>query len=300
MASFTTIGTRNSELWFVNNKPLHLDCLGQAALCSKRYEAPVYALAFEGTHPHTVARYPNCNRAGYQRDFNSGVVRAVKRNVPEYPGGSLWKRRYSSEFLPTDEDIKEYFFYAALQPMNDGICERVSEFQGYHFFNDAIWGRELKLKIVDWTQFNRARKKDPRANIKDYTEIISFKFERLPGYEHLSQKDYAEQMQKEFDERRAAVVAKRKAEGKGYLGVKGQRAIKPGQRALSPKVSTRDSKRPRVLCKNLEIWQKTMDWYFRTYFSYKEASRRYRAGEENVEFPPGTYKPYLAVAPPPE
>jgi hypothetical protein len=300
MACLNTIGTRNSELWFVNNKPLHLECMGHVAKCAKRYGVEVYAIAFEGTHVHDVSLYPNMNRADFKRDTNSAFVRAVKRNVPAYPGGSLWHRRYSSEFVPTHLDIKERFFYTFLQPMQDGICERISEFLGYHGFNDAIWGRELMFKTVDWTAFNKDRKRDPTVHIKDYTEIISFKFTRLPGYEHLSQEEYAHLMKEEFEVRRQAIVAERKAEGKGFLGIEGQRAIRAGQRAKNPKRSTRDHRRPRVLSIDPRAWKETMTWYFQIYFRYKEASRRYRAGDITVEFPQGTYKPYIAVRPPPE
>jgi hypothetical protein len=34
-------------------------------------------------------------------------------------------------------------------------------------------------------------------------------------------------------------------------------------------------------------------WYFSIYFAYKETSNRYRAGDLDVEFPAGTYKPPL-------
>jgi len=32
-------------------------------------------------------------------------------------------------------------------------------------------------------------------------------------------------------------------------------------------------------------------WYFSIYFAYKDASRKYRLGFIDAEFPPGTYKP---------
>jgi hypothetical protein len=35
----------------------------------------------------------------------------------------------------------------------------------------------------------------------------------------------------------------------------------------------------------------TRSWYFSIFFSYKKASKRYRAGELDVEFPHGTYLP---------
>jgi hypothetical protein len=38
------------------------------------------------------------------RDFNASVARAVPRYCQNYPGGNLWGRRYSQEFLPGEAD----------------------------------------------------------------------------------------------------------------------------------------------------------------------------------------------------
>jgi hypothetical protein len=299
IASFTTIGTRNHELWFINNPKLDAAILGYLAKFSKRYDVKIYAFAIEGTHKHEAAFYPKANRADFQRDLNSCTAKAVQRENPDYPGGSVFARSYSSEWVPTASDIEERFWYTVLQPMKDGVAERVSEFLGYHCFHDAIWGVERKYEVIDWTRYNKARKRKLNVKIKDFTEIITFKYERLPGYEQLSQRAYAEMMKKRFEEKRRATVTERYASGKGYLGVQGQLRIKAGQRAKNPKTSARNHKRPRVSAKDPKVFRDTISWYFDMYFRYKEASRRYREGELDVEFPPGTYRPPVRYRPPP-
>ncbi len=49
VASFITSRSRNSELWFVNNRSLEEAILGYAAKFTERYKVTVYALAIEGS-----------------------------------------------------------------------------------------------------------------------------------------------------------------------------------------------------------------------------------------------------------
>ncbi len=125
LASLCTTRCRASELWFINNRPLEEAILGYAAKYGERYSLKLYALGIEGNHIHHLAHYPKANRADFMRDFTSSTARAVPRYTPEYTGGRLIGRRYSQEFLPNPEDIEEYFFYIALQPIQDGLVERL-------------------------------------------------------------------------------------------------------------------------------------------------------------------------------
>ena len=301
MGSFVTTRSRASELWFVNNPALEQAILGYAAKFAARYSVKLYALAIEGNHIQSPAVFPQCNRASFMRDFNSCVARAVPRYAPTYPGGRFWGRRYSSEFLPVGEDIEEKFFYTVLQPVQDGLVKKLSQYRGYKCFHDAIWGIERKYKIVHWAEYNAAKRFNPKTPIKDYTETVTLKYERLPGYEHLSQKQYALLMQKKLEERRIAVVKKRIESGLGFLGPEELLKICPGTRPKNTKTSTRYSHRPRVLAVCGERLRAVNTWYFSVYAQYKDASRRYRSGEQGVEFPPGTYMPPAickAISPP--
>lgn len=291
LASFQTTRARNSELWFVNNRPLEEAVLGYAARCSARHGVSIYALSIEGNHTQQVNHFPRANRAEYMRDFNSAVARAVPRYQQEYPGGRLWARRYSSEFLPGKEDIEEYFFYTVLQPVNDGLVDDIAHYPGYNCFEDAVTGREREYKVIKWKEYNDAKRWDPSVSLEEFTEICVLKYARLPGYEHMTQFEYGSMMRKKLKDRTALVVSKRG--GKPSLGVAGMRLVRPGSRPHKTKTSHRHSHRPRVLSRNPERRSKCEAWYYQTYFEYRACSKRYRDGELSVEFPRGTYKPHL-------
>lgn len=292
LCSFLTTRSRNSELWFRNNDKLESAALGYCAKFSHRYGVKLYGLAIEGNHIQGAASFPNANRSFYMRDVNSCVARAVKRLTVQYPGGKFWGRRYSCEFLPGDADIEDRFFYLALQPVNDGLVERLSDYPGYKFFHDAIWGRTRKYSVVRWKEFNAARKRKPGTPIKDYTDEVDLKYERLPGYEELSQEDYAKLMMEKLEVRRLEIVNKRRAEGKGFLGPEKLRKTKTGSLPRSTKTSTIGSHRPRVLSVCPERRAECLAWYFSVYKSYREASEKFRMGDLTIEFPEGTYRPY--------
>lgn len=291
VASFQTTRARNSELWFVNNQELEEAILGYAARYSTRYEVTVYGLAIEGNHIHQVSLFPKANRAHYMRDFNSSVARAVARYQEKYPGGRFWARRYSGEHLASSADIEEYFFYTVLQPVNDGLVDDIRDYPGYNCFEDAITGRERKWKVVKWKEYHDARRWNKDICIEQFTEICVLKYTRLPGYERLSQAKYATLMRKKL--RRRTKAALRKRSQSASMGAEKLKLVKPGTRPKTTKTSGPNDHRPRALSKFAESRKKANAWYFQTYFEYRAASKRYRAGELDVEFPKGTYKPPL-------
>lgn len=297
MASFLTARSRNSELWFVNNAHLEGAVLGYAAKYAKVYGVQLYALAVEGNHIQGPALFPRGNRANFMRDFSACVARAVTRHTPEYPGGKFWGRRYSAEFLPGPEDIEEYFFYTVLQPVKDGLVENLSDYPGYNCFHDAVWGIKRIFKVVNWSKYNALKRYSPNLRVEDFIEKVSLEYQRLPGYEHLSQKQYARLMNKKLESRRKKLVAERYNHGKGFVGRRKLLLTKRGARPKSTKTSTLTSHRPRVLSVCNQRRAECKAWYFDIYFSYKEASKEYRAGNLTVKFPEGTYRPWSKPLP---
>jgi REP element-mobilizing transposase RayT len=290
LANFLTTRTRNSELWFVNNQSLEESILGYAAKYAERYGVKLYALAIEGNHIQGPALFPEGNRSSFMRDLNSSIARAVPRET-RHPGGHLWARRYSNEFLPRDEDVEKYFFYTVLQPVQDGLVEHISDYPGYNCFQDAIWGRAREFKVVRWAEYNAAKRWKRPVAIEAYTDIVKLRFERLPGHEDLSQEDYAQLMTRKLESYRTEALAKRG--DKGFLGRERLKLVRPGSVPKSTKTSTIHSHRPRVLSDCPAKRQECEAWYFDIHFKYKECSQSYRKGDRTVIFPQGTYPPHL-------
>lgn len=133
----------------MNNHRLERTILGYVAKFAARYSVKLYALSIEGNHIQGPALFPKGNRTSFMRDLNSAVARAVPRET-HHPGGRFWARRYSNEFLPGAEDIKEYFFSTVLQPVHDGLVSDIAHYPGYNCVKDAIWGRKKKFTVVRW------------------------------------------------------------------------------------------------------------------------------------------------------
>ena len=296
-SSFITTRSRNSELWFVNNESLEKALLGYVAKFTNRYQVDLYAVAIEGNHMQLTAEFPHNNRANFMRDLNSCVARAVQRHCPSYPGGRFWARRYSQEFVPTNEDIEERFFYTTLQPVQDGLVERVSQYPHYNCFSDAVKGIKRKYKVVNWSAYYNAKRWNEDVSIEDFIEVVELVYKRLPGYEHLSKAEYVKKMQLKLNERQEEIVQSRYRVGKRFLGVQGLKAVRAGDRPKKTKTSNIKSHRPRVLSKSNEARAQVKAWYFSLYFEYKDASKRYRGGESNVRFPEGMYPPWRPSVP---
>lgn len=214
LMSFQTTRTMRSELWFIKSYELENAILGYLAKYKKRYGAHIYAFAIEGNHLQFPALFPNANRAHFMRDLNSSIARAVPRYQKNFKGGKVFGRRYSGDYIPWEDDALDLFVYTVLQPVLDGLVDDISHYQGYNCFEDAINERERKFEVVDWKRYNAALKRNkfkiPR--IKDYTEIIIFKYERLPQFKDMPKEEYIKMMRELIAARTKEILANRRME----------------------------------------------------------------------------------------
>jgi REP element-mobilizing transposase RayT len=289
-----TSRTRDSRLWFVNNNQLEERILGLTAKYATRHEITLYGFALEGNHLHMVAQIDGDNRANFLRDLKSTIAKAVPYFTPSYCGGGVWGRRFSNEFIGDEATLEDYFFYVALQPIKDGLVDRISDYPGYNCFHDAVWGKTRRFKVFNGTAYYRAKRYGAKVRKSDFFEEFTLTYARLPGYEHLTQKEYAILMHNKLEERRQEILRARAAEGKSSsVGGKRLKQVVPGSFPKTTKTSTSTTHRPRVLSLCHQKRAEMRTWYFGILFHFKDASNRYRQGELSAEFPAGTYRPYV-------
>jgi hypothetical protein len=195
--------------------------------------------------------------------------------------------------LPDPEDIEEYFFYTVLQPVKDGLVERISDYPGYNCFHDAIHGIERKFTVYKWAEFYNAARYNNKLTPNDFSEVVTLRYARIPGYDHLTQTEYAQLMKAKLEERRQKILSERREAGIGILGAQKLLRTAPGSIPRNTKRSDFQSYRPRVLSVSAARREEIKAWYFQIFFEYRHASARYRAGEPCVIFPEGTYKPMV-------
>lgn len=294
-ASFITSRTINSRLWFVNNQRIERICLTNLARYGEKYGAELYAFALMGNHHHEVARFPRLNRSSFYRDFNARLAEGVRNFVEGFEGGPVFERRFSDQALPLADDIEEQFFYCALQGVAEGLCEHPDEYPGYNSFHDAINGVKRVVYYTDWATFNSRKRFNRKLTPEDFTTEHILEFKRLPGYEHLTQREYKKLMLRRREERRLKLVEERKTRGLGFVSPEKLLDVIPGTKPKTTKRSKRESKRPLVLTKCAEAKKIFLEWYFSIYEAYKSAVKEYRLGNLAAKFPPGTYRPPMFV-----
>jgi len=296
---FITTRTMNSRLWFVNNPCLEEMTLGYLAKYQDIFDVVIHAFIIMGNHYHLIAQFPRANKAAFMQAFNSMFARLVGRHVKKFEGGTCFGRRYADQCLPDEQDIEHWSYYIALNPVHSGLCQKISEFPGYNSFSDAISGRKLTFKVFNRAKYNDKKRFNDNVKKLDYWEKYTLTYTRLPGYEDMHQSVYKKMMLKKLEERRIALIKERLARGLGFTTIRTLRETCPGARPHNTKKSERNSYRPLVLSVCPKAREKFLDMYFKLCEIYQEASERYRNGDENAIFPPGTYKPpcFCALVP---
>ena len=208
--------------------------------------------------------------------------------VPKFLGGPLFGRRFTPQALPLDADREDYFFYCALQAVSAGLTERVSEYPGYNSFKTAIGQRSEKTRLFKYGAYNAAKRFNPQLPRKDFYEEHVLTYSKLPHLEHLNDQQYRNYLLAELEQRRIEIVAKRKAEGKGFVGRERLLEFEPGSLPANTK---KGGRRPLVLSSCSEARRLFLESYFSSVVRHRDSSLRYRQGEFDVEFPPGTYRP---------
>jgi len=282
---------------FANNQRLEQRALGYLAKYVQHYRLRMNAMVFSGSHYHLLNRFTEFNRAPFYRDLNARIAEAVKATVPSFQGGKIFERRYSEQAIPTDKDLIERFWYCTLQAVQAGLCRRISDYPGYNSFYDAIYGITRSFEVIDWSRYSQVKRYNPSVKPRDFATFYELTYERLPGYEHVSQKEYAKVMLAELAKRTKAIVAELEKKGHVFLTKAQLKKVSRNSCAKNPKVSDRNSYRPLVLTSCPVAKKNFLEWYFSIYYRYKRAVKNYMAGDMSADFPPGTYRPPLYLTP---
>lgn len=291
--------TQNSRLWFVKNPQLDYAIRAQIAKWAEKYKVKVHSFKLMGNHYHLIAVFPFHNKALFVQALNSSIARMTGELVTSFEVGRLWGRRASCQILPNNEDIEHYFFYCALNAVSSGLVTRISDDELYNSFSDAISGRSQTYRIFRKNAYNNARRSNPRVARKDFYETYTLKYERLPGYEDLSQEEYKARMLAELERRRLLAIKARQDQGLGFASAQQRKSLRAGARPVRTKTNTTGGKRPFCLSLCARTRRQVMEWYYAIRDAYRIASERFRSGDLSVEFPPGTYRPvsYTARSP---
>ena len=230
------------------------------------------------------------------RAFNAIIAKLTATYVPEFTDGRLWARRFAEQTLPRPEDIRHWFFYAALNPTLSGLTKDPLKYSSYNSFRDAVSQKKRTFTVFDKHGFHEAQRRGHEVNPGQFMETFTLHWSKLPGLQKLGNDDYHRCLVKEFRARLVEAVQAAEEAGKKFPSMNLIKSISPGARPRHSKKSHRYSFRPLVLTLCFDAKTRFLNRYFSIVDQFKLAVEKLKGGILDATFPRGTYRPWGIAA----
>ncbi|MBI4613142.1 MAG: transposase [Planctomycetes bacterium] len=252
-----------------------------------RHEVEVYAVFCASDHWHAILRCPRGNLDEFVRYFESYAARFL--NVHWMRSGTVFPRRYSAEPILDDDALVDKIVYVLTNPAKSHLVETVDDWPGFSSAPEALKNQKRTFRIFHRSRWHKAGCPKDKSR---FMEDLSLAIAAPPCWRSLSAKERARRLRELVQAREEEFRKARKAAGIRVLGV---RAILAARRTDRPRhINT--SPRPLCHASTKALWMEYRDARQRFVYLYRIASQKYRAGERGVEFPEGSFPPWLRKA----
>ena len=228
----------------------------------------------ESNHHHTGVHDPEGNISAFCRELHRLVAKhhhaAFGRFEYFWAPGPPGRLR-----LEGAEDILDKLVYSISNPVKDHLVTKARQWPGVNTTPEWLCTTRTVQRPRDYFRKEGA-----------LPEELELTFHKPPGFEHMSVEDFRALVQKRVEEVEAEAAVKRLQTGQRVLG---RRIILRQQHEESPSSYAKHFKlNPRVGAKSkwrrIEALQRVKGFVK----AYREALKRWRAGDHSVEFPYGT------------
>lgn len=282
--------TAQAELLLVPDATLNSVIGGIIARYAEMYGIEIFAYCILSNHYHILCRAPHQSLWQFGECINKEISKRINKLLSRR--GSFWGRRYDDQIAIDEVDALEGLLYVVTNPVKHGLVSRPEDWPGltcfwqlrdekartYYFFLYTEYRKALSRSLARGEPLNRA----------DFEIPHDLKLTPLPVFSHLSQPARKAKLDRLIKERVTDLVKERQAANLEFLGRK-RVLSQPKTGAFPNKVSC--SPRPRCYTKNPSASAKYRKEEKCREESYRQASRKYRAGQEGVLFPPNCLKP---------
>lgn len=292
-----------------------------------RRTVELHAFLAESNHEHVNVTDDMGELSAMFQDFHSLVARALNAHYGR--GENLWAPgSFDNVEIHDRGTLEDQLLYLWTNPVKDGLVERPEDWPGVKFLPEDF-GKTFVVPRPEGAFFGGRRPPDyeptygpararsraerrraerearrhsrpgarppkeraPRPDRRDRSRLpdtVSITISVPPGYDDMTVEEVRAHYRKLLDERVAWIHAERRAAGLvRVMGVQAVRDQDPLESAgdtfptfgRNPRIACLDSTRRPALLGQLQAWR----------VEYRVARGLWRAGQRDVEFPPGTY-----------
>ncbi|MFH2007045.1 MAG: transposase [bacterium] len=250
-----------------------LYCLAHAAA---EYGIMVHAFTVLSNHFHLVLTDPHGRLPEFMHWLDGYVARALNAHHGRWE--NFWAPgSYSHVVLETPDDVLDKMVYTLVNPVAAGLVPRAAKWPGL---------TSVKHHIGDTITIERPEiffRPDGPMPVDAELELI-----RPPGFEKTTDGKFEELLLEQLARKEDEVRTRFKLEGRRFAGVHAIRKIKPFDSPASREPRRRLN--PRIACKDTGLRIAAIERLKAFQNDYREAFRKWKAGNRRVVFPYGTYQ----------
>jgi len=270
--------------------------IGSAAgRAQKKYPVKLYWIDFNINHKQTgkapLSNSPEHlqNLVRFDQLFNSLVARGLNEHFGR--DGALFSTRNRSEEAIDDMSLEQQLLYAVINPVKDGLVDRVAHWKGFSSYEQLATGRVERYSYIDRTAWHRAGGKRGKKSLEAFTKWTEVKLSPIPSWEHLPEHKRQALFRRRVRQLEQGCRAEREREGRTVMGPKKLSRLDPRDRPKNPpkrrgRQPLCHSSTPDGALEYKESWQAFLDQYY-------YASGMWIEGVTEVEFPSGSFRPPL-------
>jgi REP element-mobilizing transposase RayT len=286
-----SIRTEGASLLLVPDAQVNQIVGGVIARYQELFSVVIYAYTITSNHIHLLVLAPLGNLWRFEQAVNRELAKRINRL--RNTRGHFWERRYDEQMVAGEGDALEAFLYTVCNSVSHGLVEHPALWPGLNCYAHVLDEKDRIYAFTDYTAFRkactRAKHTGERVSIRDFQTQHTLRITPLPEFKHLSAEERRAALLKLIQQRVARIKKERKAQGLGFLGR--EKILR--QRHTAVPRSVKRAPRPICYTKSREAKKRFMEWFFAWLESYRQASKRFRAGEFLVQFPKHCLRPPL-------
>ncbi len=263
---------------------------GVLARAARLTGVEVFAFAFASNHVHLLVRAPRGNLPRFMQHLSANI----SKKVGFLTGwrGPFWERRYSAQPVLDEAALLDRLRYVLAHGPKEGLVRKCSEWPGLSCLKPLLDRKPRKFRWYDWTRRSSSRDLRKKSRFDDcWAEPEELVLTPLPIAALRTRGAVGRFLRRTTDsiEREAAGMYQR------VLGVDGVLRQDPQHRPA------RLERKPRPLCHTTipALREEFRERYRGFVAAFREASRRWKAGDFHAQFPERAFRPFIWPTSPP-
>ncbi|MCU0662395.1 MAG: hypothetical protein MUC50_08740 [Myxococcota bacterium] len=215
------------------------------------------------------------------------IATAINRRLERE--GHLFAGKARITEVGDDDSAQQKVLYGMTNAVKDGMTESTKRSPLFNTYRIQALGQPQKYWAIDWTAFGVAGGSGRKTHTpKNYLRWCELVIHPLPGMEAMTDLQRRTFFRKRVQELEAFQAQEIKDAGRRFMTVDELFALDPRGR---PKERRRKTPKPRVHASSAELRKAIIEENREIEKAHRKASIAYLAGEPDVVFPEGTYKP---------